>query len=153
GAVGLILKSRDEEWVRKSHPPSPSHAALPTQHPTHKKCPFCAEVVRSEATLCRFCQKEMPAGGGAAVALASEPAHPHAPAPQPQPQIDSGKVLVGACALLGLLYLAYNYLGTSARNTFSNVRLNTAAVAPSGRPHDFSGPGGKAKVDQGAPFP
>jgi len=25
-----------------------------------KKCPFCAEFVKSEATLCRFCQNEFP---------------------------------------------------------------------------------------------
>lgn len=26
-----------------------------------RKCPFCAEVVKAEATICRFCAKELPA--------------------------------------------------------------------------------------------
>jgi hypothetical protein len=26
-----------------------------------RKCPFCAEIIRSEAKICRFCQRELPA--------------------------------------------------------------------------------------------
>ena len=28
----------------------------------YKKCPFCFESIRWEAVICRFCQKELPAG-------------------------------------------------------------------------------------------
>ena len=26
-----------------------------------RKCPFCAELIRSEATVCRFCSRDLPA--------------------------------------------------------------------------------------------
>lgn len=28
-----------------------------------RKCPFCAEIIRSEAKICRFCQRDLPRGG------------------------------------------------------------------------------------------
>ena len=31
-----------------------------------RKCPACAELVKREAKVCRFCQSELPAIGGAA---------------------------------------------------------------------------------------
>ena len=27
----------------------------------NKQCPYCAEMIRSEATVCRFCHREQPA--------------------------------------------------------------------------------------------
>jgi hypothetical protein len=31
---------------------------------TSRRCPFCAEVVRSEAIVCRFCGRDLPEGSG-----------------------------------------------------------------------------------------
>ena len=31
-----------------------------------QKCPYCAELIKSEAKVCRFCQRDLPVSGSAA---------------------------------------------------------------------------------------
>jgi hypothetical protein len=51
--VGVILFSVG----KVKEPSAPSH--LDT-NVGNRKCPFCAEFVKAEAVICRFCQKELP---------------------------------------------------------------------------------------------
>lgn len=47
GSLLLALSSRNS-------------AAVPENSPDHRRCPSCAEMVRNEAKVCRFCQHSLP---------------------------------------------------------------------------------------------
>jgi hypothetical protein len=51
-----------------------------------RKCPFCAEEVKSEATVCRFCSRELPP----------------VPSKAPVPPVKSRPVLVIALLIIGV---------------------------------------------------
>ena len=55
---------------------SASRPEQPTTSVTHRACPFCAEQIKTEAKVCRFCQRELPTP--AAETTASEVAHQRA---------------------------------------------------------------------------
>ncbi len=54
--VGLILFV-----AGKFIPYASKHGAKTNLGADTRKCPFCAEIVRSEASICRYCHKDLPA--------------------------------------------------------------------------------------------
>ena len=54
GAIFLALGGR-------SQAPTPPPVTLTRVETSHqRKCPFCAEMIKTEASMCRFCRREMP---------------------------------------------------------------------------------------------
>lgn len=41
---------------------------------TSRKCPFCAEIIKAEAVVCRFCGRDLPLDAGAEVPSNAAPA-------------------------------------------------------------------------------
>ena len=56
--VGALFTSLG--WNR-STAPAPAYAAIGQTPTEHRKCPFCAEQIKLEAIVCRFCQRDVPA--------------------------------------------------------------------------------------------
>jgi hypothetical protein len=54
GPIGVVLA-----WAASPDPTGIERAK--TSDSSLKKCPYCAEHVKREATVCRFCQRELPA--------------------------------------------------------------------------------------------
>ena len=51
-----------EQMATRSHPKQPAPGEQKVVDGVTKECPFCAEIIKAKAKLCRFCNRELPAG-------------------------------------------------------------------------------------------
>ena len=105
---------------------------------SHKKCPFCAECIRSEAVFCRYCQRKIPESAAVRVVGDARPTakDPITLALQPAKagKTTLGQLLkaVGAFVIILTLFgmLLPVILGEKANNTFTFVPGKITPTVP-----------------------
>ena len=86
-----------------------------------KKCPFCAEVIKSDATVCRYCARDLPQRESAA------------PVPLGQRHFNVGWLLLGGVGVLIFLIVVISYLGSQNESRLGDEAKSQAkSTTPSG---------------------
>jgi hypothetical protein len=98
-----------------------------------RKCPFCAELVKKEAKVCKHCGRDLPGGTNAAVQktpVISRPLDPQPPSSRPKDRVFL--IIIGLLCLIGLTYLVYvgRQAQTESKPNPTVASEPTAAVAP-----------------------
>ena len=111
--VGAFLLGEKHNQVSN---PNVQLAAAPPS-PEHKKCPFCAEVIRFEAKLCRYCTRDLPVEVSSSLephSAVSAVNQPGVVSPVETPAAKAGGIAACAILLLLMIYLfGGGFLGSS----------------------------------------
>ncbi len=108
-----------------THPDAPSSRPLSgvqSSPPALKQCPFCAEAIRIEAIVCRFCQKEVPAGQAIPIKASPDSSAHRTPRELSKILIGFVMLIVFGVFLVGLREVVWKSEGPSKAEMIAEIR-------------------------------
>jgi len=112
--AAIVIKLVNDHWKAANTPvvssPVPCAISAKPESTEFKTCPFCAEVIRHKATLCRFCQKDVSKVAGIAVDIClNSGSQNESGAPLAMPR----KAEMGLLLFLGIVMLLGGAIGAA----------------------------------------
>lgn len=95
---------------------------IPASVPDTRLCPFCAETIRAQATVCRFCGRDLPQGGAGAPQSQAAPTMP--------PRKSHGWLPVVLVLALLTVAIIGCIFASSVASVFSDLRGSTPLATP-----------------------